>query len=408
MNLFFLKANYRTITFGILLAVACSCKGGIQQESGMKQTPVVPGAWQTELYFPLLENKRLALVGNHSSLIGDVHLADSLLASGFNLQKVFSPEHGFRGHAAAGEHVQSGVDELTGLPVISLYGANRRPLPSQMEEIDLIIFDIQDVGTRFYTYISTMSYVMEEAARQQIPMLILDRPNPNGHFVDGPVREKQQTSFVGLHPIPVVHGMTVAEYAQMVNGEDWLGDGLKCELYVIPVANYTRDMWYELPVPPSPNLPNMTIIMHYPYICFFEGTHISLGRGTDFPFQVYGHPQLPSDLFTFSFTPESRSAAPNPPQLNKLCHGVDLRSDSPQDLMQVASIDLGHLLLAYNHFPDKKAFFNNFFDRLAGTSSLREQIIAGIPEDQIRQTWQQGILDFRYMRKPYLIYPDLD
>ena len=369
---------------------------------------IIPGAWQTELYFPLLENKRIALVGNHSSLIGDVHLADALIHAGFNLKKVFSPEHGFRGEAAHGEYVQSGIDEQTGLPVISLYGSNRRPSPSDLENIDLIIFDIQDVGTRFYTYISTMSYVMEEAARMDIPMLILDRPNPNGHFIDGPIREEKHKSFVGLHPIPIVHGMTVAEYAQMVNGEGWLGEGLKCQLHIVKVRNYGRGMYYQLPLAPSPNLPNMTSIMLYPSICLFEGTEISLGRGTDYPFQIFGHPDLPADVFPFQFTPMPRRAAPAPPQEGKLCNGIDLRTDNPADLMTISKIDLEPLLKAYHHFPNKENFFNNFFDRLAGTSLLKEQIKEGKTEDQIRASWQQDVDYFRQMRKPYLLYPDLD
>ncbi|TVQ14873.1 MAG: DUF1343 domain-containing protein [Bacteroidetes bacterium] len=390
----------------LLLVTACGRAHNTNESHS--ENYIVPGAWQTELYFPMLEGKRLALVGNHSSLIGDVHLADSLLSAGFNLEKVFSPEHGFRGHAAAGEHVQSGIDTQTGLPVISLYGANRRPSPGDLEGIDLIIFDIQDVGARFYTYISTMSYVMEEAARQNIPMLILDRPNPNGHFVDGPIREEKHTSFVGLHPIPVVHGMTVAEYAQMVNGQGWLGEGLQCELHIVKVENYTRDMWYELPVAPSPNLPNMTSIMLYPGLCMFEGTHLSLGRGTDFPFQVYGHPDLPAENFPFAFTPESRTAAPNPPQLDKLCHGIDLRTDNPRKLMETSRFDLSHLLKAWEHFPDKANFFNNFFNRLAGTDDLQKQIKAGMSEAEIRATWQPGLEVFREMRREYLIYPDID
>jgi uncharacterized protein YbbC (DUF1343 family) len=373
-----------------------------------EQTLIIPGAWQTELYFPLLQGMKIALVGNHSSLIGNVHLADSLLNAGFELTKVFSPEHGFRGQAAAGELVKSGKDTQTGLPVISLYGTQRRPDPKDIAGLDVIIFDIQDVGARFYTYISTMSYVMEEAARQNVPMIILDRPNPNGHFVDGPVLEKQQTSFVGLHPIPVVHGMTVAEYAQMVNGEGWLEGGIKCSLHIVPVKNYSRTMWYELPVAPSPNLPNMTSIMLYPGICLFEGTVISLGRGTDFPFQVYGHPQLPKQHFPFGFTPESRSAAPNPPQLGKQCNGIDLRSDNPENLLDLSRFDISHIIHAYTHFPDKSTFFNNFFDRLAGNSKLRQDIIAGKSEEQIRQSWQEELNLFRQMRKPYLIYPDLD
>jgi len=395
------------LLFILLLSFLSACGATPEKRNNESENQIIPGAWQTEKYFPLLSDQRLALVGNHSSLIGNVHLADSLISAGFQLKKVFSPEHGFRGVAAAGEYVKSGIDIQTGLPVISLYGSNRRPSANDLQDIDLIIFDIQDVGVRFYTYISTMSYMMEEAARLNIPMLILDRPNPNGHYVDGPVLKPEQSSFVGLHPIPIVHGLTIGEYALMVYGEGWLGNNLKCHLKIIPVKNYSRDSWYELPVAPSPNLPNMTSIVHYPYLCFFEGTAISLGRGTDFPFQVYGHPDFPKEKFPFVFTPESRSAAPNPPLLGKQCQGLDLRTKSPQDLTTLARLDLSHLITAYQNFPNKEGFFNNFFDRLAGTSELRNQIIEGWTEDEIRNSWQKGVDDFRELRKPYLLYPDI-
>jgi uncharacterized protein YbbC (DUF1343 family) len=399
LNLYFLLA----FSFNFLWA----CGASSDKQSEAPHEKIIPGAWQTEKYFHLLTDKNLALVGNHSSLIANVHLADSLLSAGFQLKKVFSPEHGFRGVAAAGEYVKSGIDEQTGLPVISLYGSNRRPSASDLQDIDLIIFDIQDVGARFYTYISTMSYMMEEAAKLNIPMLILDRPNPNGHYVDGPVLESDQSSFVGLHPIPVVHGLTVAEYALMVNGEGWLGEELKCELQVIPVANYERDSWYELSVAPSPNLPNMTSILHYPYLCFFEGTVISLGRGTGFPFQVFGHPDLPIEKYPFIFTPESITAAPNPPLLGKQCQGLDLRTEKPQDLIKPGRLDLRYLINAYRDYTDKANFFNNFFDRLAGTSELRNQIIDGWSEEKIRDSWQKSLDDFMQKRKAYLIYPDI-
>lgn len=399
-----IRSAYQSLFFGLFIFFSCSSHSG--PSAPEDELIPIPGAWQTQLWFPHIEGKNIALLGNHSSLIGHVHLADSLLRAGFSLIKVFSPEHGFRGHAAAGEHVQSGLDTQTGLPVISLYGANRRPSPKDLADVDIIIFDIQDVGARFYTYISTMTYMMEEAARQNIPMLILDRPNPNGHIVDGPVLEKDQTSFVGLHPIPVLHGMTVAEYALMVNGQGWLGNDLYCDLIIVPVHNYRRDMWYELPVAPSPNLPNMTSIMHYASLCFFEGTHISLGRGTDFPFQVFGHPDFPESVFPFSFTPESRSAAPNPPQLGNLCYGKDLRTDAPEELMQKAKLDISYLLLAWEYYPERDKFFNNFFHRLAGTTELRRQIEAGLSEQEIRASWADGLASFREMRAAYLIYPD--
>jgi uncharacterized protein YbbC (DUF1343 family) len=372
-----------------------------------ENSEIIPGAWQTEAYFPFLEGKAIALVGNHSSLVGNTHLADTLLASGFNLLRVFSPEHGFRGEAADGQRIESGIDPQTGISVVSLYGASRRPDPNYIKDLDLIIFDIQDVGTRFYTYISTMSYVMEEAARQGVPMIILDRPNPNGHFVDGPILEKEHSTFVGLHPIPIVHGMTVAEYARMVNGQGWLGNDLECELHIVPVKNYHRQMWYELPVAPSPNLPNMTSIMLYPGLCLMEGTVLSIGRGTDFPFQVYGHPELPEYEFPFTFTPRSRTESVYPPQEGNLCFGMDLRTANPEKLMEIAQVDLQPLLHAFEHFPHREKFFINSFERLAGTAKLRKQIMEGMTEEEIRETWQQDLKEFIEMRKPYLIYPDL-
>lgn len=389
---------------------ACSQINKSNGHTNMPELPaqIINGSEQTELYFPGLKDKRIAIVGNHSSRIGTIHLVDSLLNAGFTVTKVFSPEHGFRGTAAAGEHVASGTDSRTGLPVISLYGANRRPAAHDLKDIDLIIFDIQDVGVRFYTYISTMSYMMEEAARQQIPMLVLDRPNPNGHFIDGPLMKAPYQSFVGLHPIPVVHGMTVGEYAMMVNGEGWLADGLIVQLQVIPVKNYNHTTYYELPLAPSPNLPNMTSILLYPYLCFFEGTQISVGRGTDFPFQVYGHSQLPAELFPFPFTPESRSAAPNPPELGKKCQGKDLRNDNPRELFNQGFLNLQHLLDAYQAFPDKDKFFNNFFERLAGTDQLRKDIRSGKSLQQIRESWQADLDHFRQIRKKYLLYPDFE
>ncbi len=367
---------------------------------------IMPGAWQTGKYFPLLDGKRVAFAGNHTATIRDMHLVDSLLGAGIDVVKVFSPEHGFRGHAAAGEHVESGVDQETGLSIISLYGANRRPAAEQLRDVDIIVFDIQDVGTRFYTYISTMTYIMEEAARQGVPMLILDRPNPTGHYIDGPVLEPEFSSFVGLHPIPIVHGMTIGEYALMVNGEGWLDNGISCDLQVIRVNNYSHSTPYELPIPPSPNLPNMHAIYMYPSLCLFEGTDISLGRGTDKPFQVYGHPDFPESYFPYVFTPQSLPAAPNPPHLNAVCRGIDLSNIDIRQLMIKDQINLDFIINAYNHFPDKDAFFNSFFERLAGTSKLRQQIIDGLTAEEIRESWQQDLDSFRTIRAKYLLYPE--
>lgn len=386
----------------------CSGRDYNSSEAEFVFTAPIPGAWQTKMYFPLLEGKRIAFAGNHTSTIFDVHIVDSLLNAGFNIVKVFSPEHGFRGVAAAGEHVQSGTDIATGLPVISLYGDNRRPNPFHLTDVDIILFDIQDVGTRFYTYISTMSYIMEVAAKQGIPVIILDRPNPNGHYVDGPVLEPDYSSFVGLHPIPVVHGMTIGEYALMVNGMGWLGENIICDLTVITLANYDHKTFYEPPIFPSPNLPNILSIQLYPSLCFFEGTQISVGRGTDFPFQIYGHSKLPEDKYSFSFIPESRTTAPNPPELNKICYGRDLTSFVVNDIRNYAQINLDFLIDAYNDYPEKDKFFNNFFNRLAGNSKLQEQIKQGLSTDKIRESWQSDLQEFKSIRKKYLLYPDFE
>lgn len=383
-----------------LFAIPCAARdvtGGIQT-----------GAEQTRLYFPLLEGKRLAVAGNHSSMIGEVHLVDSLIRSGLHVRHVFSPEHGFRGQAAHGEYVASGPDPKTGLKVISLYGSQRRPLPGHLEDIDLILFDMQDVGARFYTYVSTMTYLMEAAAEAGIPMIILDRPNPNGHFVDGPLLDPAYSSFVGLHPVPVVHGMTLGEYAHMLNGEGWLSGGMPCELTVIPVKNYTHATPYELPLPPSPNLPNMRAVYLYPSLCFFEGTAISLGRGTSHPFQQFGHPLFDPLVFPHQFTPKSLPAAPTPPHEGQLCQGLDLSLADPEEIRKQGRINLAYLLKAYAHFPEQEAFFNAFFDRLAGGTSLRNQIRLGLTEAEIRASWQDDLDAFRSIRRKYLLYPDAD
>lgn len=367
---------------------------------------LIPAAWQTEVYVPLIEDKRVAFAGNHTATIAGTHLVDSLLQSGINIVKVFSPEHGFRGEAAAGEWVDSDTDSQTGLPVISLYGATRRPTREQLKDVDVILFDIQDVGARFYTYISWMTYIMEEAALAGLPVIILDRPNPNGHYIDGPLLEPEYASYVGLHPVPVVHGMTIGEYAMMVNGEGWLTGGLECDLNVITVKNYTHGSRYSLPLPPSPNLQNMHAIYLYPSLCFFEGTEISVGRGTDKAFQVFGHPGLPQNQYPYSFVPQSVRAAPNPPHLNTICHGLDLSVTAIDRLAEQTQINLSYLLEAYHHFPEKERFFNSFFERLAGTSRLRKQIIAGYTEEEIRKSWQDGLESFQRIRSKYLLYPD--
>jgi len=381
-------------------------KSEINKDAELLIDRAIPAAERTYAYFPLLEGKRIAIAGNHTSLIESVHLVDSLQNAGFHVEKVFSPEHGFRGTAPDGAYVASGVDERTGVQVISLYGARRRPAPEELSGIDIILVDMQDVGARFYTYISTMTMVMQEAARAQVPVIILDRPNPNGHFVDGPVLDLAFSSFVGMHPVPVVHGMTIGEFALMINGEGWLGGDLKANLKVVPIANYERCGFYQLPVPPSPNLPNMQAVYLYPSLCFFEGTTISVGRGTEFPFQVFGSPNLPYPKFGFTFTPRSVPASINPPLLNQDCHGRDLRIIPTTELQARKQINLSYLLEAYQSYPHKDKFFNNFFDRLAGTNILRSQIKAGLNEQQIRQSWQPGLETFKKTRAKYLLYPD--
>lgn len=393
---------------GGLLGMASSpAPGGGAHRLGHTTDPgIIPGAWQTDAYLFMLEGKRVALVGNHTSTIGGIHLVDTLLASGIDLIKVFSPEHGFRGEAAAGELVETRKDPETGIPLHSLYGRYRRPTESQLADVDILLFDIQDVGARFYTYISTMTYVMEAAAQYGIPMIILDRPNPNGHYVDGPVLDADYSSFVGLHPVPVVHGMTVGEYARMINGEGWLNSNNQCELHVVRVQNYTRQSHYALPVPPSPNLPNMHAVHLYPSLCFFEGTQISVGRGTSKPFQVYGHPDLPPGTYNDRFVPERVRAAPDPPQLGEVCYGVDLSDKPLSELRTKQQINLQYLIDAYNDYPDKENFFNNFFDNLAGNALLRYQIKAGYSAQEIRNTWQDELDAFKSIRSGYLLYPD--
>ncbi len=395
----------RQLIVAVLLFVAFSASAWSDAPGFAGQ--ILPGAWQTESYLHRFEGKRVAVAGNHTSTIGGVHLVDTLLASGVDVVKVFSPEHGFRGEAAAGELIESSFDEQTGLPIVSLYGENRRPSEKDLENIDIVVFDMQDVGARFYTYISTMTYIMEELARLYIPIVILDRPNPNGHIVDGPVLQPEYSSFVGLHPVPVLHGMTVGEYARMISGEGWLNkESGALDLTIIPVQNYHKDKEYILPVPPSPNLPNMQSVYLYPSLCFFEGTDISVGRGTPYPFQVFGHPDLEENVYPFRFTPESVRAAPAPPHKGKVCKGTDLRDKDPELIRNRGKLNLGFLIRAYQDFPDKDRFFNSFFELLAGSSYLRQQIKAGYSEEEIRETWQEDLESFRKIREKYLIYEE--
>ena len=364
------------------------------------------GAQRTEIYLPLLKGKNVAVVANYTSMIGKTRLVDSLISLGIAVKKIFSPEHGFRGKADAGELVNNSIDSKTGLPIISLYGNHLKPKSSELNGIDIVIYDIQDVGVRFYTYISTMTYVMEACAENNIEFLILDRPNPNGYYIDGPVLEKEFSSYVGLHPVPIVYGMTVAEYALMVNEEGWLKNGIKCKLKYIKVSNYNHSYFYNLPIPPSPNLPNMNAVYLYPSLGLFEGTVMSVGRGTDYAFQVIGHPDLKSN--NFSFTPESRNGATNPPFKKVKCNGFNLDNFASIYLKNLRSIYLYWLIATYKELSDKTKYFNSYFDQLAGTAKLRQQIIAGVSEEEIHKSWKSDIGKFKIIRKKYLLYPDFE
>jgi len=371
-----------------------------------KPKPVIVGAARFSAYLPKLKDKRIALLVNQTSMVGNTHLADTLLAQGVQITKIFAPEHGFRGEADAGAKIEDGKDPKTGISIISLYGSKRKPGTADLAGIDMVVFDIQDVGARFYTYISTMSYVMEACAENDLPFLVLDRPNPNGHYVDGPILETQYNSFVGLHSVPIVHGMTVAEYARMANEQGWLANGIQCDLQWVTCENYDHNTFYELPVRPSPNLPNMRSIYLYPSICFFEGTEVSVGRGTDKQFQVLGHPEFPEK--DFQFTPQPMFGAQYPKHEGKVCYGYDLTKLDNTYLQQQKQLDLSYLLDFYTQLPNSERFFlkNLFFDKLAGTADLRKQIIAGLSESAIRDSWEPKLSDFKIMREKYLLYDD--
>jgi uncharacterized protein YbbC (DUF1343 family) len=363
---------------------------------------VIPGANQIELYRSIIEGKSVAVVANQTSMIGRTHLVDYLISIGINIKEIFAPEHGFRNLADAGETIENGKDTETGIPVISLYGSHLKPTSGDLTGIDVVIFDIQDVGARFYTYISTLHYLLESCAENHVKCLVLDRPDPNGFYFDGNIPDTAYRSFVGLDPVPVVHGMTVGEYAKMINGEGWLKNEVKCDLIVIKCKNYTHQTLYELPVRPSPNLPNQTSVYLYPSICFFEGTAISLGRGTSFPFQVFGSPDFPHR--GFSFIPESVPGAKDPPLLGKRCFGTDLRDAMDKKLVPRPELNLDWLIVAYNDFPQKDKFFTSYFDVLAGGPLLREQIQKGMTAKQIRETWKEGLKKFSKIREKYLLY----
>jgi uncharacterized protein YbbC (DUF1343 family) len=362
---------------------------------------LLTGADQTTRYLPTLRGKRVGMVVNQTSIIRQTHLVDSLNTLGIRIKTIFAPEHGFRGQASAGEKISNSRDPKTGIGIVSLYGSNRKPTPAQLDSLDVVVFDIQDVGVRFYTYISTLHYVMEACAEANKPLVLLDRPNPNGHYVDGPVLNLAFKSFVGMHPIPVVHGLTVAELARMINGEGWLTGKKICPLTVIPCKNYTHQMPYTLPIAPSPNLPNRQAVLLYPSLCLFEGTVVSVGRGTDTQFQVIGSPNPANG--PYQFTPEDKPGAANPPNKGKLCYGLDLTKTDAQKL----GFSLGYLLDFYRKSPEKDSFFlkGNFIDKLYGSDSLRAQVRAGLSEKAIRQSWEPALGQYKTMQKRYLLYP---
>lgn len=368
---------------------------------------ILPGARLMSNYLPLVQGKRVAVVANHTTLVGSKHLVDTLLSAGVTVKKIFSPEHGFRGDIEAGELIGNYTDKVTGLPVISLYGGSKKPKPADLSDVDVVIFDLQDVGVRFYTYISTMHYVMEACAENNKPLIILDRPNPNGFYVDGPVLDTAYRSFVGMHPVPLVHGMTIGEFAQMINAEGWLKGKIQCNLTVIPCRGYTHSMTTALPVRPSPNLPNHLSILLYPSLGLFEGTVVSVGRGTDYPFQVFGFPNFPDKGFRY-IPVEKRGASLNPPYKGKPVYGIDLRDYSVNYFLDRREIILDWLIYSYNNYPEKDKFFNNFFNLLAGTSLLRQQIESGLTPSEIRATWQPALEQFKLLRKKYLLYPDFE
>ncbi|KRD58645.1 hypothetical protein ASE40_20220 [Flavobacterium sp. Root935] len=395
--------SFKKITFILFLIISNASNANssteiIENKINDSSNEIKTGADNFEKYIPLLKDKKVGIVTNQTGILSNKkHLVDFLLEKKINIQTIFAPEHGFRGTADAGEHVVDGKDAKTGLSIVSLYGENRKPKKEQLAGIDVLVFDLQDVGARFYTYISSLHYVMEACAENNIPLIILDRPNPNGSIVDGPILEKEFTSFVGMHAIPILHGMTIGEYGQMINGEKWLKNGVQCKLTVISCTNYKRDMPYSLPVKPSPNLPNDQAINLYASLCLFEGTNVSLGRGTEKQFQIYGSPYLTKT--NFKFTPKPNFGAKDPVYNGKECYGEDL-SKAPK----VNQLELKWLLKAYQNTTDKSKFFIPFFTKLAGTKKLQQQIEAGVSEKDIRDSWKKCLEDFKTMRKAYLLY----
>ena len=397
-----------TLVFFYTLISSCTLGSPKNLEDSIKSldkstsiSPIILGNSQIEKYLPLIKGKNIAIVGNQTSVLNNTHLIDSLLSLGVTIKVVFAPEHGFRGEADNGEHITNETDKKTGLKIISLYGNNSKPTSESLKNIDLVIYDIQDVGVRFYTYISTLHYVMEACAENGKKLLILDRPNPNGHYIDGPILQKEFSSFVGMHPVPVVYGMTVGEYAQMINGEKWLKNGIQCDITIIECKNYSHSSFYSVPIPPSPNLKTDLAIALYPSLCFFEGTSISMGRGTDRPFEIYGHPRF--DSTSFSFTPSPRIGSKNPPFLNQFCYGVDCVKENK---FPMYSIYLRPLINAKKLLGNRDKYINSpsFFNKLAGDNVLKKQIENDVSEEEIRNSWRKGLDDFKLVRSKYLLY----
>lgn len=397
----------KLFAFFILLVTIYPDICDAQQLKLVDYQTIKSGAQQTESYFPLLEGKKTAVVTNQSGLIGNIHLVDSLISAGMHIVKVFSPEHGFRGDQDAGKYINNEIDEITKLPLVSLYGKNKKPTPLDLKGVDVLLFDLQDVGIRFYTYISTLTYVMEACAEEGIPVIVLDRPNPNGFYIDGPVLKSEYRSFVGMHPIPVVYGLTIGEYALMVQGEKWIEQAESINLTVVPLYGYARNTIVKLAVKPSPNLPNWESVYLYPSLCFFEGTSVSVGRGTEMPFQIYGHPNLPKN--NAIFTPQSiKGASLNPPFKDITCFGKDLRSYAHDFQNHEKKLKLTWLIDAYNHLKNEDVFFNQYFNTLAGNAELRQQIENGMSETAIRKSWENDIKAYKKIRAKYILYPDPD
>jgi uncharacterized protein YbbC (DUF1343 family) len=392
--------------FGLLLVLVAM---NSFQLMAQYKTTIIVGSEIFDKYLPTIKEKRVAIIGNQTSMVGPIHLVDTLLSLGIDVKKVFAPEHGFRGNADAGEKVSDGKDSKTGLPILSLYGRkNRKPSVEKLLDVDVVIFDIQDVGARFYTYISTMHYAMEACAEQNKKMIILDRPNPNGFYVDGPTLKKGNESFVGMHPVPIVHGMTIGEYAQMINGEKWLANGIQCDLLVVKCQNYEHSDFYELPIKPSPNLPNMASIYLYPSLCLFEGTNVSIGRGTQKPFQMIGSPLISET--GFSFTPKPTPGAKHPKLDGEKCNGYDLEDFGEHYLRSLGKLYLHWVVAIYQESSSKAGFFrkDGFFKLLTGDKTIREMIETGKDANEIWESFQEEVKSFKITRKKYLLYSDFE